>query len=178
MTAATILSVLEGLCLLLCSPEHMGPPPSAPHTARVTPPPLQPQRGLPLFASRLLCREGLPPLQPGTRVCVLATSEPHLNTLHIDARTHKLPPDQVGPAVPAGNGVHDFSLQALLLFSHLHFSQGASTGKGERQNQLQPLQSTSCKSTTAATQTPDIKVRGGLRQAQVGSDITHQSLQG
>lgn len=47
----------------------------------------------------------------------------HLNTFHIDAGTHKLPPDEVGSAVPTGDGVHNLSLQVLPLFSHLHFSQ-------------------------------------------------------
>lgn len=47
---------------------------------------------------------------------------PHLHALHVDAGTHELPPDEVSSALPTGDGVHDFGLQAVILLSHLHFS--------------------------------------------------------
>lgn len=64
------------------------------------------------------------PTQPGAEAGTAAQPHTHLHTLHIDPGAHELPPDEVGFAVPTGDGVHDLCLQAVLVFSHLHFSQG------------------------------------------------------
>lgn len=57
----------------------------------------------------------------------------HLYTLHIDPGAHELPPDEVGFAVPAGDGVDNLCLQTVLIFSHLHFSQGSEEGTDQRE---------------------------------------------
>lgn len=115
--SATTPSVPEGPPLPpLCSQAHATPA-SAPRPPRRGPPGCRATRA--------------PSPAAGTHVRAVPELEPHLNTLDVDTRAHKLPPDQVGSAVSAGDGVHDFSLQTLLLFSHLHFSQGVGTGKGK-----------------------------------------------
>lgn len=58
---------------------------------------------------------------------------PHLHTLHIDPRADKFPPDEVGFAVSAGDGVHNLCLQSVLIFSHLHFSQGTEEGTDQKE---------------------------------------------
>ena len=57
----------------------------------------------------------------------------HLHTLHVDPRAHKLSPDEVGFAVPAGDGVDNLCLQTVLIFSHLHFSQGTEEGTDQKE---------------------------------------------
>lgn len=71
--------------------------------------------------------------QPEAEAGTAPQPHTHLHTLHIDPGAHELPPDEVGFAVPTGDGVHDLCLQAVLVFSHLHFSQGTEQGMEQRE---------------------------------------------
>lgn len=75
--------------------------------------PLVSPRPMRLSLQRSVLHRPLPPPTPKqeeVQVKVCASPDPHLNTFHIDARAHKLPPNEVSSAVSASDGVHNFSL--------------------------------------------------------------------